>query len=194
MGSTILARFSFARAAPTLNPRLRTMPASSVGGPKTSARTGRRGFSSSDLKRRLRERGAVGAPLSSIGAPSEGGLRSLPLNSLRPSDLVPLMLWSRCVRLVTSSNGDAKDAGPSTLSPSKLRPDCRDRLFWLACERLIRANQSVGRDDLCEGGRVAGSAAEIPSLDSCASGPSGCIDGAVDVIKDIFMSWPNDVG
>jgi hypothetical protein len=188
MGSTILARFSFARAAPTLNPRLRTIPASSVGGPKTSASTGRRGFSSSDLKRRLRERGAVGAPQSSIGAPSEGGLRFLPLNSLRPRDLVPLMLWRRCVRLVTSSKGDAKDAGPSPTAPSRLRPDCRDRLFWWACERPMRANQSVGRDDLCEGGRVAGSAGDTLLLDSCASGPSGFIDGAVDVIKDIFMS------
>ena len=109
-GSKIFVRLSAARTVPRLKPRLRTTPTSLVGGPKTSSRTGRRGFSSSDLKRRLRDRGMVGAPCISIGESRDGTFTLLPLNCLRPSDLVVLMLWSRCDRLEASSNGDASVA------------------------------------------------------------------------------------
>ena len=49
----------------------------------------------------------------------------------------------------------------------------------------MRANQSAGREPRCDGGRAGAS-----SLASCASGPSGCMDGAVDVIRDNFRSLP----
>ena len=59
----------------------------------------------------------------------------------------------------------------------------------------MRSNQPAGRDVRCDCRRAGASSAAASSLASCASGPSGCIDGAVDVIRDIFMSRPeNDVG
>jgi hypothetical protein len=52
----------------------------------------------------------------------------------------------------------------------------------------MRANQLSGLSILWDCGRVCWS-----SQFSWASGPSGCIEGFVDVIRDIFMSVPENV-
>lgn len=56
----------------------------------------------------------------------------------------------------------------------------------------MRANQSEGRDERRDCGRICDSSVVVSSLESCASGPSGCIEGAVEVISDIFMSRPEN--
>jgi hypothetical protein len=81
------ARLSVARTAPTVKPRLRPV-SGAAGGPKTSSRSPRRGFSSSERKRRFRDLRSVTAPsLNSSGDSSDR-----PLNSVRPSDRVLAIL------------------------------------------------------------------------------------------------------
>ena len=56
----------------------------------------------------------------------------------------------------------------------------------------MRANQSAGRFACCDCGRDGACSDSGSSLVSCASGPSGCMDGAVEVMSDSFRSLPND--
>ena len=112
-GVNNLARLSAALEAPTVKPRLRII-GMAFDEPKMSWTAGRFGFSSSERKRRLRERGAVGAPDISKGE-SKHGLATL--KSERPQDFAELLrMWLR------SSKGDANGAEASSLDCSP-RPD-----------------------------------------------------------------------
>jgi hypothetical protein len=89
------------------------------------------------------------------------------------------------------SNGDAKVLiGASSVGGSMviLSSDWREALFWWALERGMRSNQPSGREDRAWFTCVIGS-----FLANCAKGPSGCIDGAVDVTSDIAKSCPENV-